>query len=237
MIFGIPSFKRPECRTIETLLSAGVEESKIFVSLQEEEDLPAYKEKHPGVNYLFRRADCAAGNRNTIVELLEDRPLCLLDDDIVSFSTYDEHGKFITNTERGIKKIEETCSFAQQNGISIAGVAPTNSNIIARGRKRYSVDVVLQGSVLIFTKNGIFFDDRYKMVEDYELCLREMCKGGRTIRNNYVCANKPKNGTNKGGMHERYENGELPFWIDFLAKVYPMFVPNKNKTGGSVKWR
>ena len=237
MTFGIPSYKRPKCRTVDTLLSAGIDGSDIYVSLQSKEEIEDYKKIHPNINYVYREADCAAGNRNTLLDFLEQRPVCLLDDDIVSFSTFEKNGNFVRNTVLGLQKIEETLQIAKKYGCGLAGVAATSNGIVAREREPYSANVLLQGTVLIFTGNSIRFDDSFKMVEDYEICLRELYQGGRTIRNNYVCANKPKNGSNIGGMHERYASGELPFWIDYLAKNYPIFNPNKTMTGGSIRWK
>ncbi len=84
--------------------------------------------------------------------------------------------------------------------------------------------------------DNIMFNEKWKMVEDYEIALRTIRKGGHTLRANALCARKPKNGTNEGGLHERYVNGELGKWIARLALVYPEFKPNKDKTGGHIKF-
>jgi hypothetical protein len=82
----------------------------------------------------------------------------------------------------------------------------------------------------------IKFNEKWKMVEDYEIALRTIRRGGHTLRSNWLSVRKPKNGTNKGGLHERYASGELKEWISRLAQVYPEFKPNKDKTGGYVRF-
>ena len=75
------------------------------------------------------------------------------------------------------------------------------------------------------------------MVEDYELSLRTIYNGFHVLRDNFSCAEKPKNATNEGGMHERYMNNELPIWLKRLQKKYPLFKANKNLTGGNIVWK
>lgn len=231
MIFGIPSYHRPECKTINTLLNAGVETSKIVVSVQDEYDLKKYKENFPEIQIIFRKTDCAAGNRNTLLEYVKERPICLLDDDISSFSYFTDDGKFLVQTNHAInilQKISKKCE--------LIGIAPTSNNMVGRNRSDWNIDVVLQGTALIINSLNLRFDERYKMVEDYEIALRTIYQGGHTLRYNYICANKPDNGTNKGGMHERYINNELPFFLKALHKQYPIFKVNKSFTGGEIKW-
>lgn len=237
MIYGIPSYKRPDCKTIDTLLNAGIDEKDIIVSLQDENEIKIYKEKHPNIRYIYRKTDSAGGNRNTILSTIKERPICLLDDDIVSFSIYTDDGRFIVNTKEGLSRINHICEVAQKSDCVMAGISPTSNSIIGRSRPQVSVDVLLQGSVLIVLSNDVFFDERFKMIEDYEIVLKSIYNGKHVVRSNLVSANKPKNGTNQGGMHDRYSRGELPIWLKRLEKVYPIFKANKKMTGGEIRWK
>ena len=105
LIYGIPSYHRPECRTVKTLLNAGIEPERIVVSLQDKSDVATYREKYPSVRFIFRETDCASGNRNTLLENIDARPICLLDDDIRGFSMFSGEN-FRTNTAQGIREIE-----------------------------------------------------------------------------------------------------------------------------------
>ena len=120
---------------------------------------------------------------------------------------------------------------------SLAGVSATTNGMNARKYPDNTVDVVLQGTVLIVFDKDIRFDESFKMVEDYELCCKVIYRGKHTLRYNYLAANKPKNGAEQGGMHERYSNNELPFWLKRLSAKYPLFKVNKNHTGGRIIWR
>lgn len=232
MIFAIPTYHRPECKTVNTLLAAGVEKSQIVISVQDEQDFEKIQKNFPEIQIVFRKSDCAAGNRNTLLEYVKERPVCLLDDDISSFNYFTDDGRFLISTNFVIKLLQEIST----NG-ELIGVAQTNNNIFARKRSDWSADVVLQGTVLIVNSYDLRFDERYKMAEDYEISLRTIYKGGHTLRYNYISVNKPKNGTNIGGMHERYQNKELPFYLKALHKQYPIFKINKSYTGGDIKWK
>ena len=237
MIYGIASYHRPECRTIKTLLDAGVPFEDIVVSVQDENDLQEYKKKHPDIRIIFRKTDCAAGNRNTLLNNITERPLCLLDDDISSFCIFTQDGRFLVNTPEALKQLEQLAKTAQVNNSPIAGVSAVANGIIARNRPDYTIDALLQGTVIIMLSKNLRFDERFKMVEDYEISLKTIYSGFHTIRYNYLAANKPKNGTNKGGLHDRYAKGELPLWLERLHKKYPLFKVNKAKTGGDIKWK
>ena len=223
MIFGIASYHRPKCQTIQTLLNTGVKKSDIVVSLQDKEDIPKYKANYPDITFIYGKADSAAGNRNTLLRNIQERPICLLDDDIVSFCSLTDDGRFIVDNAKSLSKIAKIFEFRDEN-ILIGGIAPTHNNIHARKRPEISVDVLLQGSVLFVYAKDFYFDEAFKMVEDYEISLRAIYSGKHTARWNFVCANKPQNGTNEGGLHERYINNELPHWLKVLQKKYPIFI-------------
>lgn len=234
--YGIASYGRPKCATIDTLTRSGVTAENIYVSLQKEDQLREYKAIHPNVNYICRDADCAAGNRNTLIDAV-GAPLILLDDDITSFAVKENDSNFKRVNDFSVfeRAIDKAIDQAVLNRCSVVGIAATTNDLVARGRDEYSYDVLLQGSFLVLLADNLKFDEKWKMVEDYELSLRAiLC--GHTLRANYISAYKPKNGTNSGGLHERYVNGELPLWIERLSKVYPMFVPNKSKLGGRVRF-
>ena len=204
--YGIPSYARPQCKTVDTLLKAGVKTENIYVSLQDESQITEYKKWHPDVNFLFRKADCAAGNRNTILAHVP-LPLILLDDDISSITIKlpGRNFKSAYEKERWLPILEKAITVAKENRCSIIGIAPTANSIIAANRRQYSFDVLLQGSFLVVLET-IRFDDRWKMCEDFELSLRTI-RHGHTMRINHMSVNKPRNGTNSGGMHELYGGG------------------------------
>lgn len=236
MIYGIASYKRPECKTIDLLNSLGVGNDRIYVALQDESELEKYAAFHKGVTYVIRKADCAAGNRNTLIQRLP-KPLVLLDDDLKAFviRRNGQNFKRITTEAELEMELEAVIAEARLNNCSLIGFSATENNMVARARPDFSYDVLLQGSMLI-ALGETQFDENWKMVEDYEISLRIIHRNGHTIRANQISAIKPKNGTNEGGLHERYENNELPTWTKRLGMKYKEFKPNKMFTGGRVKF-
>ena len=229
MIFGIASYHRPECRTIRTLLDAGVNKSDIVVSTQTEQDYALYKKRHSGIEIIYADKDCAGGNRNSILDYLNS-PVLLLDDDVCSFGKYKKN--YSVSTELVLREIENAVKGRIE---AVIGISPTNNSIVRANRDNETRNCLLQGTVLYFNDSSVRFDERWKMVEDYELSLRLISKKKMTLRLNDYVANKPQNGTNAGGLHDRYANNELAFWIKMLNKKYPNFIPNKSFTGGRIK--
>lgn len=231
MYYCIASYNRPECRTVKTLRETGVKKEDIIIATQNATDYLEYKTKHD-CDIIFERKDCAAGNRNTLLDYV-DGPCLLLDDDITGFMYYD--GKWKTDNEASLDGILNCFDIAKNENASLFGVSANSNSIITRNRFEIDIDVLLQGSVIGVLDKDIRFNDKWKMVEDYEVVLRTLRAGKHVIRHNYLCAKKPQNGTNSGGLHDRYAEGQLPYWIERLAKVYPEFKPNKKKDGGQIK--
>ena len=231
MIWGIASYKRPECRTLRTLLEAGVNREDIVVSTQCVSDYEEYKKRH-NVRILYRETDCAAGNRNTILDEYKNEDVLLLDDDITSFFVFKDC-RYLKDDKMFVEKIPWMFKFSRENGATVFGISATDSNLVRLNRYQYDFKVLLQGTVLgINRESKILFDERFKMLEDYELSIRASKRNGYTMRFNDFCAGKPKNGTNEGGLHERYENRELKHWVEVLCKFHREFKPNKTRTGG-----
>lgn len=233
MKFGIASYHRPECKAVKTLLNYGICREDIIISTQTQEDYEEYKNKHD-VEVIYSDKDCAGGNRNTILQTLQE-PVVLLDDDITNFSAYD--GQSFKIADIVLKdEIDKMIVICNKNKVAVAGISPSTNAIVRKGRAEVDFLALLQGTFLLVIDTDIRFNEKWKMVEDYELALNVISSGKNTARFNDLCANKPKNGSNKGGMHERYERGELKYWIEKLHKVYPIFKPNKTLTGGSIKF-
>lgn len=236
MIYAIASYHRPECKTIKTLLKAGVDVSDIVISVQEKEDFEIYSNLHRGIKIIYREGSCLSENRNNILDNIKERPICLLDDDITSFCYY-EGRKFITDSRTALEKLSELAEQAKRNGCELCGIAATANAIIAGNRPVVGVDMLCQGTVVVILSEDLRYDETQKMVQDYEICLRIISKGGHVLRGNHLSANKPQNGTNKGGLHEEYLRGENKYWHKVLAKKYPMYKINKKGTGGTIVWK
>ena len=211
MKYGIASYHRPKCRTVTTLLNEGVQPSDILISTQTKGDYEQYKKSYQdkGTTVLFREATNSAANRNTILMNCAERPIVLLDDDITSF--------VLGNRTENFRKRKNGEAIAIIQEISklhfdLIGCSETTSNLYKRKRLPISTNVLLQGSFLIVNSTQLFFNEQYEMLVDYELTLRAIKNGFNVARYNYLGTNKPKNGTNTGGitsvmLAERIKNG------------------------------
>lgn len=236
MKYGIASYHRPECKTVNSLLEEGVRPYDIIISTQTKDDYEEYKSRYEllGIKVLYREANNSASNRNTILMEYKERPILLLDDDITSFAIGTKHENMIKReTGVAIKLIE---SLSQLN-YDLIGCAETTSNVIKRHREPISTNCLLQGSFILFNTSDILFNEQYKMLVDYELSCRAIQNGFKVARYNYLGTNKPKNGTNKGGYHECYVSGENRKWLWKLQNEYSFFKVNKDYTGGKLVWR
>lgn len=173
MKFGIASYHRPELPTLNLLVRAGVDLRDIIVSTQTKSDFEKYKKRWPKANIIYAEKDCAAGNRNTILSAVNS-PIWLLDDDITSFAVA-KKGRYRAGNEETIRFF---AAVVAANRKEVVGLSPNANNLTMRNRPRYSWGCVLQGTALYIPDSRIRFNEEYKMVEDYELCLRQLVRGG-----------------------------------------------------------
>lgn len=229
MKIAIPSYKRPECLTVNTLISAGIAPEDIYIGVQTEDDYEAYKALHSEVNFIKGEADCCAGNRNNLVSAL-GTPLILMDDDITGFAMWD--GKdFKRNTEQAIKELVE---IAEKTKYALVGISPSSNGLVRQGRKTASYDTLIQGSFMILRANRRF-NINYKVIDDYEMSCAMVKDHLPVLRLNNYCAIKKGNTKTKGGCYEQYQNGGLKKYLMLLEAEYSFFKPNKDYTGGSIK--
>lgn len=241
MIFGIASYHRPQCKTYRFLRKIGISNSDILIGLNDEDDYELYKRNYPESNIVVRKGFSAAFNRNTLLQEI-NAPCVLLDDDISGIQILREKKKgknpYFTNaTVEELKGCIEKCfEESRKNNAKIFGASPNNRGSDADKRLQrwggFTPDVMIQGTITGIVDKNVRYNELFRMVEDYELSCRVIQENFHTLRCNYLSAEKPTNGTNEGGLHDLYERGEQPYWIDKLCSKYADIVrPNKNKTG------
>lgn len=246
ILFGIASYHRPECNTYNILRNIGINNESIIIGLNDPDDEQRYKNLHKDANIIVRAGNSAAFNRNTLLNHVKSR-VVLLDDDITAFKMWDgnnksKNGKYkALNGNELIKEFEQCFLVAEKNNAQIFGFSANDNSMNAKARMqrwgKYTPDVMIQGTVTgILTPKDVFFDERYLMVEDYELSCRIIASGGHTLRRNDLVAIKPQNGTNEGGLHERYAAGEQKLWINRLCRQWARIVkPTKDCKGVQMK--
>lgn len=128
--------------------------------------------------------------------------------------------------------------YSEKCNAKIFGVCATDNTMTMKNRLdiwgAYTPDVLIQGTITGIVDKTVRFDENFLMIEDYELSCRIIKNGFHTIRRNDLVAIKPKNGTNVGGLHERYEKGELAYWLDKACKRYAFLKKNKEQNGARI---
>lgn len=241
--YGIPSYHRPECKTYKYLTSIGVNDKNIVIGLNDPSDYIKYRDNYPCANIIVNDGNYAAFNRNRLLDYIDGQCI-LLDDDITKIkinkpSKTSKYGKLY---EISLEEMEslfiQMFEYSKMCDAKMFGVCATDNTMTMKSRLMtwgtYTPDVLIQGTVAGIVDKDIRFDERFMMVEDYELSCRIIKEGHHTIRRNDLCAIKPKNGTNAGGLHERYANGELVYWLNAVCKKYPFLKKNKEQTGAKI---
>lgn len=244
IFYGIASYHRPICKTYSFLRKIGVNNNRILISLNDPNEYDDYKNQNPEAKIVVCNGNSAASNRNNILRKVQGKCI-LLDDDIQSIKIYEQrdgqYGVYRRKNANDLERIFTKCfRDAEKNKATIFGINATSNGIITKKRidtwGNYTPDVMIQGTLVGVVEPNIRFDESFLMVEDYELSCRVISTGAHTLRANKICVEKPKNGTNKGWLYERYKNGELPYWIDKLCNKYPLIVrANKKREGVIMK--
>lgn len=231
----IPSYDRVDrCKTVEYLHSIGVPRCDVFIATQNKNDRDAYTEMHGDkAHVLYREAHNCAGNRNTLVEVLDDGEIGLfLDDDLRSIQRYvmpgcgEKYGKL---TDMGKKEFDAMCAEAErlvrEEGAWLVGTAwNTNEVLIYRqiaSGKNLSWNKTLSGATLFALRHkGLRFDETLPCLDDYDICLRYISDGKDVVRVTEWVMNKPKDATEKGGCYEVYQSGKKKEVLKELDRRY-----------------
>lgn len=207
--YAIASYHRPKCKTYHALKECGIEDERIVISLNDSNDYKAYRQNLGSrARIILREGMYVSFNRNTCLNQFEDgSKILLLDDDIRSFQKWYECsetkcGRLINLTNNFEREVKKIFDFMQKNGINYAGVISTDNKMniskLNRTGEQYSYNTLLQGGFNFIIKNNkIVYDEKMKILDDYELCLRLIRQGEIIVRNNTIIANKARMGKEK----------------------------------------
>lgn len=242
MKFLVPSYNRVDrCRTVNYLHKVGVEKELIFVATQNESDYEAYTAAYGGIaTVIYREAHNCAGNRNTLVDVMEDGEIALfLDDDLYSVSAFEfsgKYGKYVELDADGFRRfVDESVAFMEEHGADLYGVA-MNTNSVLAYRNVTTAPVkptqMISGAVMFARKTPLLrFDETLPCLDDAEICLKHIEAGRKTFRDFRYAMNKPQDTKERGGCHEVYANGGRERVIRELeGRYYPMAKHSKDWT-------
>ena len=249
--YAISSYHRPKCKTYHALKECGIEDERIVVCLNDSNDYKAYRQNLGSrARIILREGMYVSFNRNTCLNQFEDgSKILLLDDDIRSFQKWHECsetkcGRLINLTNNFECEVKKIFDFMQKSGINYAGVISTDNKMniskLNRTGEQYSYNTLLQGGFNFIIKNNkIVYDEKMKILDDYELCLRLIRQGYIIARNNTIIANKARMGKEKGGYYEIYKTTNLQKqYLNLLKRKYDDMVTIRgNNLIIKRKWR
>lgn len=249
--YAIASYHRPKCKTYHALKECGIEDERIVVRLNDSNEYKAYRQNLGSrARIILREGMYVSFNRNTCLNQFEDgSKILLLDDDIRSFQKWYECsetkcGRLINLTNNFEREVKKIFDFMQKNGINYAGVISTDNKMniskLNRTGESYSYNTLLQGGFNFIIKNNkIVYDEKMKILDDYELCLRLIRQGEIIVRNNTIIANKARMGKEKGGYYEIYKTTNLQKqYLNLLKRKYDDMVTIRgNNLIIKRKWR
>lgn len=237
----ISSYKRPEKQsTLEMLHKLGVQSKDIILTVQTIDDLKSY-EKYRGMvgKLVYEPKHNIAGNRNTALgSVPKGSRVLVLDDDIsnicylhkvagkLKLSAIDTEEKFQSFLAAGFS-IAARC---KAPGFSVYPVC--NDYFMSTS---YTPVSLAEGTLVGWTFSGSeFYDENFRVKEDYEISCRYIQKYGALPRlNNFTC--KAKHYT-KGGCDEWWrDNKTNAECAKKLCMKYPHIVKKNVRRPGEVK--
>lgn len=244
--YGIASYHRLECKTLKTLLDLGIEKENITISLNDINDYNSYKEKYKDIRVIYKEGNCVANNRNNLLDnhKIGDK-LIVLDDDIISFRRWNikndnsKYGKlYKIETKQELEQILNECfKETEKIGNNKFGIYAISNTMMIKGtietQGLYSINKMFQGCFCGFiVDKETRYDNDFRVLDDYELVLRDIKNGKFVLRRNDIVSDTPKMGSSEGGYHDLYKKGIQKEYMIKLFKKYPgMFKIKKDYSG------
>lgn len=213
----IPSYKR--CGDVLTLgmLSGGMFGcDDIIIATQTQRDFEAYTKTYKGTaTIIYREGHCVGDNRNSLLEWAQKNNVnraVMLDDDIKSIRFL--NGSRANSPEQLYSLFSRCFAYAEKAEAPLWGCYPCDNRL---SMKKSITISLLTAPCLGFLDLGVRFSSRYRIKEDYELCLRLLRQGRKVLRfNSFGMSVSHKQG---GGCFEDWQKGDI--YADMLVREYP----------------
>lgn len=226
MIALIPSYMR--CGIVRALDYAEKIADRIILSTQTRDDYEAYSAEYGGrAEIIYRRANSAAGNRNTLLmELSAGERAIMLDDDVRRVNVcYGTKSRDVREATR--RDVERCFDRMEEEGVAVGGFYPVNNPFFAFPRAEETMNDILIGAGMLFIADGAMFDESYRACEDYALVLKTVAGGGTVMRFNRFLVETVEDsmsaalaGETSGGLAAAYAGGEHASAIKRLVDEY-----------------
>ena len=231
----IPSYLRADTQSTVELLSGAYSPAEIIVSTQTREDYEQYRAKWSDkATVIYLEGHSVGDNRNTLLRWCEANGVTqaiMLDDDISGIQMYN---KEVLKDAQSIRRLFESCiKIAQQCKATVFGSYPVSNPLMMSST--VTVNNIMIGTFLGILDTSLRFDTRYRVKEDYELCLRVMSHGGKVLRfNNF--APRARHKSAGGCLADFNDLTRYPIYAQMLMEQYPQYIKANQSRVGEVKY-
>ena len=216
----IPSKGRAgKAKCIETLLA---EENENLVILVEPQDVEAYEAAYPKANIevLPDNDRGIAFVRNHLLQRARTQNIdwfWQLDDDINTM------GEVVNG-----KVVKQNFTYVLERSLALLMKFPTLAigaleyqQYAWSAKRPYAFNSYCDTCVVVNTKNTARLKYRDGVKEDRDIVLQALSTGLITARTTHFCFGSPKNGSNKGGLHDKYKAGLEIQWSKKMIELWP----------------
>lgn len=229
MLIAIPSKSRPYKSKSKELLKNGV----LFVPNCEMEQYLKFYDK----NQVIGVPDDIKGitkTRNWILKNSNERYVVFVDDDLKNCGYwYSENGKRklkkITNGEEVENEFQKLFEITEELELKIWGLKTEGSKLSQHDEKPFIFLTYITASCMGIINDGeLYFDERFKVKEDYEIGLRAIEKYGGVLGCRYFHWEN-EHWKTEGGCADYRDDGMEKEAIMMLKDMYPKYVRMANR--------
>lgn len=209
------------------------------MSVQNERDYREYKDAGIGGavgTFLFKPANSAAGNRNTLLSYAKPGERIVLIDDDVKYISRLQGGalKKVESLEQFERMITKGFALAQKHHTIGFGLYPVHNAYFMSCN--YAPANICDAGLFAIINTSMRFDEQLATKEDYDFCCRAIKNFGAFIRLNEYALNSPAG--HKGGCEDAWNNVEENARIArFLVAKYPDIIQLNPRRPGEVKMK
>lgn len=209
--WGIASYDRVDRQPMLELLSeTGYRRDEIILATQTPDDFEKYSEKYGEMaTVIFHEGKNVSENKNTVLRHIRDHcdntRVVMCSDKVRAINAMgaDKMLRAIRTREELDHTVKTAYYIAQHTGASIWGVAPVANTFYME--RSISTNLFLIGCFMGLTNPAEqMFDAEQPLKEDWEITLRTIASGGRTIRFNDICLTSTLH--TKGGCHAEWNS-------------------------------
>ncbi|HNX02203.1 MAG TPA: hypothetical protein PLE33_05880 [Candidatus Cloacimonas sp.] len=229
MKIAIPSYRRPNVKTLELLKEFSKEE--VFIFVHDAEDYAKYQINAGRAQIIQTNAPQGIVNqRNFILDYFpEGEKIIMLDDDIKKVK------KLINKRLSSNVSVKQFFSFGfslcTAHNYKLWGVYPIANSFFMK--PKLSNHHFIIGTLTGIINNKLRYDSNLKVKEDYDFTLQNIIKFGGALRLDYYTI-EAEHYTNKGGCVD-YRNEQIEReCANYLLRKYPKFLKRNPKRANEI---